>query len=239
MAFHLGCLRALHDRGLLAKVKVLSTVSGGSVIGACYAYSSDDFIAFDRRLTELLRCGIQRLVIKEILAPTQLAKIVCTALFSGLPALAAWTTARVLSTLRIFTGIPSEVIERKLIAWRQTLPVWGSFSTSFEKALEKIFQGKNVQQVGRKGLNVVINACDLKTGTAFRFGSKRSGGWRYGEIVGEPPTVAKAVAASAAYPVILPPLVENFDFARRGKVASHQVLLTDGGIFDNSGVAVL
>ena len=140
MAFHLGCLRALHDRGLLAKVKVLSTVSGGSVIGACYAYSSDDFIAFDRRLTELLRSGIQRLIIKEILAPTQLAKIVCTALFSGLPALAAWTTARVLSTLRIFTGIPSEVIERKLIAWRQTLPVWGSFSTSFEKALEKIFQ---------------------------------------------------------------------------------------------------
>ena len=33
-AFHLGCLRALHDLGVLNQVKILSTVSGGSVIGA-------------------------------------------------------------------------------------------------------------------------------------------------------------------------------------------------------------
>jgi NTE family protein len=34
MAFHLGCLRALHDLGILDRVRVLLTVSGGSVIGA-------------------------------------------------------------------------------------------------------------------------------------------------------------------------------------------------------------
>ena len=33
MAFHLGCLRVPHDLNLLGKVKVVSTVSGGSVIG--------------------------------------------------------------------------------------------------------------------------------------------------------------------------------------------------------------
>ena len=39
MAFHLGCLRALNDLGLLERVGVLSTISGGSLIGAYYAYT--------------------------------------------------------------------------------------------------------------------------------------------------------------------------------------------------------
>jgi NTE family protein len=36
IAFHLGCLRALHRLGLLDRVAILSTVSGGSVIGAYF-----------------------------------------------------------------------------------------------------------------------------------------------------------------------------------------------------------
>ena len=43
IAFHLGCLRALHDRGILDQVRVISTVSGGSIIGAMYAYSNVPF----------------------------------------------------------------------------------------------------------------------------------------------------------------------------------------------------
>jgi NTE family protein len=96
-----------------------------------------------------------------------------------------------------------------------------------------------MQDVGRKDMQVVINACDLKTGTAFRFGSRRSGGWRYGEVSGKPPTVAKAVAASAAFPILLPPLIETFDFMRGGHTSTQTVALTDGGVFDNLGVAVL
>ena len=38
IAFHLGSLRALNDIGLLEKINVISTISGGSVIGAYYAY---------------------------------------------------------------------------------------------------------------------------------------------------------------------------------------------------------
>ena len=89
------------------------------------------------------------------------------------------------------------------------------------------------------GLTAIVNACDLRTGTAFRFGSSKSGGWRYGDVAGSPPTVAKAVAASAAYPILLPPLVETFDFKRKGERIRASVSLTDGGVFDNLGVAVL
>lgn len=67
----------------------------------------------------------------------------------------------------------------------------------------------------------------------------KSGGWRYGDIVGTVPTVAKAVAASAAFPVILPPLVEEFRFEKNGFSILETVSLTDGGVFDNLGVTVL
>ena len=50
IAFHLGCLRALHDRGILDKVAVLSGVSGGSVIAALYAYNDEPFEAFACRV---------------------------------------------------------------------------------------------------------------------------------------------------------------------------------------------
>ncbi|CAN7222623.1 patatin-like phospholipase family protein [Bradyrhizobium sp. LjRoot220] len=239
MAFHLGCLRALHDRGLLNKVKVLSTVSGGSVIGACYAYSSDDFPTFDKKLFKLLQKGIQRMILKEVLMSTQLVKITLTLLVSGLPTAALWCLSSILGLLRALTGIPTRRVERGLTALRQSLPVWGSLTTAFEQALTKLFGSTTVREVARTGLHVVINACDLKTGTAFRFGSQRSGGWRYGQIVGASPTVAKAVAASAAFPIILPPLIETFQFTKSGRTKTQTVVLTDGGVFDNLGVSVL
>ena len=48
MAFHLGCLRALDRLGLLRRIDVLSTVSGGSVIGAFFHTHDGDFPSFER-----------------------------------------------------------------------------------------------------------------------------------------------------------------------------------------------
>ena len=239
MAFHLGCLRALHDRGILSKVRVLSTVSGGSVIGACYAYCPDDFEAFDARVVTLLRKGLQRLIAREALLSPEFFKIVFTLILSGLPNLALWILTKLFGLCRTLLGVPTQSIERRLALIRGSLPIWGSLTTAFEVALNKLFGGKTVRDVSREGLRVVINACDLKTGTAFRFGSKRSGGWRYGEVVDSVPTVAKAVAASAASPILLPPMVETFKFAKVGNVHQRTLLLTDGGVFDNLGVSVL
>ncbi len=53
IAFHLGCLRALNDRGVLPSINTISGVSGGAVIGALYAYSNDSFEEFDARI-----CGL-------------------------------------------------------------------------------------------------------------------------------------------------------------------------------------
>ena len=48
IAFHLGVMRALEDRSILEKVRVISMVSGGSVIGAMYSYSNGSFKEFEK-----------------------------------------------------------------------------------------------------------------------------------------------------------------------------------------------
>src|SRR5258708_34805155 len=59
-AFHLGCLRALHDRGLLPRVRIVSGVSGGALLAALYAYGPANFEEFDAAATAVLRRGARR-----------------------------------------------------------------------------------------------------------------------------------------------------------------------------------
>lgn len=240
MAFHLGCLRALHDRRILGKVRVVSTVSGGSVIGAAWAYREGTFEAFDADVVRLLRRGLQREIVREVFFSWEGPKLLATFVVSGVPTILFALLLFGLSRARRWFAAPTGLVEAAVVAVSRRLPLWGSLTTAFEAALERTLFGKRtLNQVARPGLITIVNACDLRTGTAFRFGSEKSSGWRYGEIIGEAPTVAKAVAASAAYPILLPPLVETFEFERKGHKHRATVSLTDGGVFDNLGVAVL
>jgi predicted acylesterase/phospholipase RssA/predicted ThiF/HesA family dinucleotide-utilizing enzyme/proteasome lid subunit RPN8/RPN11 len=217
VAFHLGCLRALHDRGVLQNVEVVSTVSGGSVIGSMFAYSSESFPEFEQRVVEMLHSGLQWEMLKELLFTDLMASVLFTNLISR-PLAAA---ARLLK-----------------IGMRPSR--WASRTDALERALDKkFFHGKRLSAVERNGLAVVINACELRTGTAFRFGNERSGSWRYGTIQPNDVTVARAVAASAAFPLLLPALDCSFDFKKKEKVQRQSVLLTDGGVYDNLGVSCL
>ena len=52
--------------------------------------------------------------------------------------------------------------------------------------------------------------------------------------------MATAVAASAAYPLLLPALDRTWSFDHRdGSQREQRVVLTDGGVFDNSGTSCL
>lgn len=44
MAFHLGCLRALHNAGLIDRISTISAVSGGSVIASLYCSYPGDLV---------------------------------------------------------------------------------------------------------------------------------------------------------------------------------------------------
>ena len=237
IAFHLGCLRALYARGILDKVGVISAVSGGAVLAAMYAYSDDDFSTFDARVCALLRRGLQLDIARAAFNPFHFARIFSTLLVAG-------TAAKGAQLLRCITALGQDLLtsnraNRSSILMAPPFLRWASRTTAFETALRKrLFGNALVREPRRTGLDVILNATELRTGTAFRFGSRVSACSRFGAVQ-EDVLVATAVAASAAYPVLLPALHKRYNFQRNDDVRTERVVLTDGGIYDNLGASCL
>jgi NTE family protein len=218
MAFHLGCLRGLEDLGVLPSVNVLSTISGGSVIGAYYAYTPEiSFAQFETAVRRLLRAGFQYKIMWELAKPWNLARCLASA---------AATTV---------DGLVSRVIGREPQILR-----YPSRSDLFRTILAReLFPGLRMSSPRRQDLEVIIGACELRTGTAFRFSNSAAGSWRHGALLEPDVEVAFAVAASAAYPLLLPAFDRRWKFRRGGTDHESRVLLTDGGVYDNLGASVL
>jgi len=101
------------------------------------------------------------------------------------------------------------------------------------------FGAKSITDITHRATDTVISSTDMRTGNAVRFGSVISASSPYGTILGDV-TVAEAVAASAAFPVLLPALYRQYEFQRRdGSRRIEQLAMTDGGVYDNLGVAPL
>ena len=212
-AFHLGCMRALHDLDLLDRVRVVSGVSGGSLLAALWAYGPSDFDEFDETTVHLLRRGLSGAILRRVFHPGTAARNLATAV---------WVVAS-----RALGPIRPEVL-------RPANRTDGLASA----LLETVIGSKTMSEVTHEGLDVVLTATDLRTGGAVRFGSARSSCSRFGTIV-EPVLVATAVAASAAFPVLLPAIERTFTFSRNGHESREAVLLSDGGLYDNLGLSVL
>ncbi|MEU1371128.1 patatin-like phospholipase family protein [Streptomyces sp. NPDC005803] len=213
-AFHLGCLRALHDRDLLDQIHIVSGISGGSLLAALWAYGPKDFTDFDSLTTDLLRSGLQMDLARHAFTPTAAIRNLTSAARAG--------------TRPLFTRRRDVTVAR---ASNRT----DALATVLAR---KAFGTKTLADVTHPGLDVVISATDLATTNAVRFGSAKSSCSRYGTIT-EPVNVATAVAASAAYPALLPALERTFTFQRGNERQQHTLLLTDGGVYDNLGLSVL
>jgi len=217
IAFHLGCLRALNDRDLLDQVDVISSVSGGSVIAALYAYSNTSFFEFEQKVLQLLESGIDVKIKNEFFGTS------------------AWKK----ELHEYLTKFPRSLKNRLLKNDVQLRRI--SYRTlCFIEVLRKhCFGDIELTDSRRNDVNTVINASELRTGTAFRFGSKESGCWRFGTIEGNNVSVAEAVGLSSAYPLYLPSLDKDYHFSKYKKSMGDRVVLTDGGIFDNTGVSCM
>ncbi|MDP3966721.1 MAG: patatin-like phospholipase family protein [Nocardioides sp.] len=209
-AFGLGALRALHDRGVLDQVRVVSGISGGSLLTAMWAYGPKSFDEFDASVTDLLRSGLQRELIGRALRPGRLAR--------GL------------------SGTAGAVLPGRFHRTQA--------STRTEALVSAIrahdFGSKTMTDVTHSGLEAIVSATDLASGNAVRFGSMGSACSPYGVIDADVP-VADAVAASAAFPAILPQLTRTYTFTQQNDQSQHTrtVLMTDGGVYDNLGLSPL
>lgn len=240
IAFHLGCLRALHDLGILAKVQVLSTVSGGSVIGALYASNEDPFAVFEDRVRAILTRGLVKPAVRKVFTTLEGVK----ALFCWL--LLALTNVLLLALSWVAWPISFLLPWDKRHSWRieqSWAPVrrFASRTTLLLRVFqEEIFKGKRLRDLPTSKPLLIVNATDLRTGSAFYFSPKSSGSWRLGELCTPDLTLAHAVTASAAYPLLLPALDESLPFNKKdGSRRIERVTLTDGGIYDNLGLAPL
>ncbi len=241
IAYHLGCLRALYDRGVLPQVDVLSTVSGGSVIGAMYAYSADSFDEFDRRVCTVLQDGMVGMIAREMFFSPLAFKIGATLLGSRIPAIGA------LGLRKVAGAVEAHLLRGQKTAgsWSQRVQPpfrrWASRTDAFAQGLRYQLFGNTIMTDRRRGdVNIVINACELRTGSAFRFGNQESGTWRLGTLQENKVDVALAVAASAAYPLLLPALDRHLDFvSRQGDERRERVILTDGGVYENLGISAM
>ena len=218
MAFHLGCLRALHELAVLDRVRVLSTISGGSVIGAYYAYTPEkSFDEFEADVRAFLRRGFQRQIALSVLTPWNLLRCIGSALATRADALTARAFGREPQILRHPTR-----------------------SDFFWRVLQKeVFGQLRLDAPRRHNLDIVIGATELRTGTAFRFSNASCGTWRHGLALDHETDVAFAVAASAAYPLLLPAFDRRWRFRIGSSESAQRVLLTDGGVYDNLGLSVL
>lgn len=206
-AFGLGALRALHDRNVLPDVRVVSGISGGSVLAAMWAYGPADFKDFDASVTELLRRGLHTELARRTFTPKRSA--------GNFVSLAAALS-------------PGRRPRR---------------STRTEALVDALasrdFGAKDITEVTHSGLCTVFSATDLSTGNAVRFGNEVSSCSPLGLITDQVP-VADAVAASAAFPVLLPALNRTYTFRQSdGVERTRAVLMTDGGVYDNLGLTPL
>ena len=241
IAFHLGCLRALNRLGLLDRVAVLSTVSGGSVIGAYFQAhfytQGGDFAAFEAKIRELLSHGLVVPMRRKLFSALGI-RVVAAFLIIGIVALGVALIKTLLKIVRlVMPRSLSKHFERFEI--RSPLHRFANRTTLLEAALDDLlFNRASLNDLPAQP-NLVINATELRTGSAFRFGTKESGTWRWGKLHRNDVSVAHAVSASAAYPLFLPAFDETLTFEKAGALKNNRVILTDGGIYDNLGLGCL
>jgi NTE family protein len=240
IAFHLGCMRALHDRGILDQVRVISAVSGGSVIAGMYAYGQGTFEEFERRVVELLRRGLTGSVLRRAFFSPRIIGTALTMLIAGTAALGATFARSVVGTASRFLSRDSRGSLSKGQQIQPPFKRWMSRTLAFENALRvRLFGDLKLTDRRRDGIDVVFNACELRTGTSFRFGSRESACWRFGKIRENDIRVSLAVAASAGYPAFFPAIDTEMTFTDQAGEKKERVIITDGGVYDNLGLSCL
>jgi NTE family protein len=224
MAFHLGCLKALHTTSLLSRTCVISAVSGGSVLAALYCSYGGDFGDFERKAREVLARGFVRPALCTALTTSEGLKALCAFIPMAIDRLAALIVGFALKLSLLPLG--------KKNKWLVESPVrrWASRTTILRRTFDDLFEGRTLAQLRSDRPKLIVIACELQAKSAFYFAADISGCWRYGSTDSSTIKIAHAVAASASYPAALPALDEYMTFVKNGVSTRRRVILTDGGV---------
>lgn len=215
-AYHIGTMRALHKLGILDKVDVISSVSGGSITAAYYVLNKHKgYKQLEKDFLSKLKHNVLWIAVLYLLLIIAILSFFVYVTPYG---------------YRIWTG---GVILIGL--WRfayKILPV----SYFIESAYDMVFfRGEKLNNVPLSPI-LAINATDLSTGNQFTFSQDRMSCYPYKKYfhfgTKEFP-VARAVMASSCVPQFFSPIKINKKF-RTGE-SEVKPYLVDGGLYDNQG----
>lgn len=241
-AYHLGTLKKLHEMKILENVKVLSTVSGGSITGACYCLHTGDstksadenFKVFD----DQMRKSLQQSVIKRVLRSWIFIRLVLAALI--VIAAVVW----LLFTPYAWASPVSLIVFLVVLVSFQfrIFPV----SKTIEKIYDQLFfNKKKLKDLCSDKPLMAINATNLETARPFTFSSAKMGDSTYAFYENgkeqkvfnhEEFPVARAVMASSCVPFAFTPVEVKGFFVNEEMEKKYRPRLVDGGVYDNQGI---
>jgi NTE family protein len=232
MAFHLGCLRALNELDILDRVGTLTAVSGGSVLAGLYCSHPGDFSAFEARVRSVLAEGFVLPAFRRAVSSLDGLKAFSYATALFFERSVAFVARRILNLLRV---------SRPKDQWPNVSPIVrkSSRTTILRETFSAAFNGCQLKDLRQDRPRLIVVACELRAKAAFYFTAERLHCWRYGSSSSEGIELADAVVASAAYPAALPAIDQCMTFTKNGTESRHRITLTDGGVYDNLGLAPL
>lgn len=139
--------------------------------------------------------------------------------------------------------LADKTIDRKAIFSGIVTP--GSISDKVAGAYSKYLFGDKTLQDLPDEPRFVINATNVQSGVLWRFMKPYMRDWRVGEVKNPTVPLAVAVAASSAFPPVLSPAeleLDDSDFTPNSgadlqkKPYTTDVVLSDGGVYDNLGL---
>ena len=208
MLFHLGTLWRLNELGFLRKLARISSVSGGSITAGVLGLAWKR-LQFDN---DNVTADLQEFVIKPV------------------------------------RRLANDTIDRGAIFKGIILPRQSIADEVADDYREQLFGNATLQDLpsDSEGPRFVINATNVQTKVLWRFSKPYMGDYRVGRVHNPTTELAVAVAASSAFPPFLSPAglelqTSEFepntpDAALEDEAYRTNVVLTDGGVYDNLGL---
>lgn len=228
-AYHIGTLRALHKLGILDKVDVISSVSGGSIAAVYYALYKDNFGKFEETFKAKLKKG----VLNTSWPLLALFFIIIAVLVFGTPFFLAYCPMAPCCKLLTVFGVWIIFLITFLDGQFLILPTSKLIQRQYDK---HFFHGKRLADLPKTPI-LTINATEVTYNRIFSFSQTKVSGGEFKETLFKKNEIplSFAVMASSAFPGGISPIMFPPEYMTENRDDAHMPYLIDGGIYDNLG----
>lgn len=231
-AFHLGTLQKLEEMGILSGVSVISTISGGSIAGAAYMVSKDDFKKFED--DTIAKLSSKNLIARAFFTYPASRFTIFFAIF-------------LIVVIYFITHHQPLAVLLTFLAFLFLLYFFQFWIFPVSKAIEKSYAAfftkrKTLSELPEQPV-LVVGSTNLQTARPFVFSKSFMGdsAYTYAEtpirfLVKDFP-LARAVMASSCVPAAFSPVIIDREYFEKPELFdTYKPVLADGGVYDNQGI---